>query len=135
MAGDLGLVGLVLLCAAVLIVLLVVVVRALNSGRRRKVSSLLRPEPVDRIPAASSSSLARGVGYLYGPMGSTRRRRSVGLNLERAAQRVDAVDPYAVPRRIGQALTEIGLSLAADTRPDRAVSTDPTTPSTTEPPR
>jgi hypothetical protein len=45
------------------------------------------------------------------------RHRSVEGNLERAFARIDAVDPYELPRRIGSALTEAGLLSEAPEEP------------------
>jgi hypothetical protein len=60
-------------------------------------------------PRSSAASLAKGVGYLYGTLGRAPRARSVGDSLYRATHRIDAIDPYARSRRIGEALSRAGL--------------------------
>lgn len=59
-------------------------------------------------PPNPSGSLARGFGYLY-VAPTAHRRGGVHERLARAFARVDAVDPHAAPRRIGEALVEAGL--------------------------
>lgn len=58
---------------------------------------------------SSSGSLARGFGYLQVSSAGMVRRGGVHSRLQRAFQRVDAVDPHANPRRIGEALVQAGL--------------------------
>ncbi len=58
----------------------------------------------------SSDSLARGFSYLHVSPRSSARRAGVQHRLERAYRRVDTVDPYAAPRRIGEALLQAGLT-------------------------
>jgi len=59
---------------------------------------------------SSSGSLARGFGYLYVSPRSRSRRGGVHERLARAFARIDAVDPHAAPRRIGEALVQAGLA-------------------------
>jgi hypothetical protein len=53
--------------------------------------------------------LIMGVTYLFPPIDFSRSRGSVQRRMERAFQRVDVVDPYAAPRRIGSALLQAGF--------------------------
>lgn len=68
------------------------------------------PEVAPGTTPSSSGSLARGFGYLQVSSGPTVRRGGVHSRLQRAFQRVDAVDPHANPRRIGEALVQAGLA-------------------------
>ena len=65
-----------------------------------------RPRVFSDSPAGH---LIMGFGYLYPPITFTRSRGSVHRRMERAFQRIDAVDPYAPGRRIGEALMEAGF--------------------------
>lgn len=66
-------------------------------------------------------------GFALAAFGRTRTQRSVVGNFERAYRRIDAVDPYAGARRIGEALAESGLVAAAPSEapPERPVDTWP----------
>jgi hypothetical protein len=69
-----------------------------------------RSRPRTRKLADSPASyLIMGVAYLFPPLDFTRSRGSIQHRMARAFQRVDAVDPYAAPRRIGSALLDAGL--------------------------
>jgi hypothetical protein len=98
----------IVLAAAVLLVALVVYfVPVIRGGWRRFAPS--------RGPSAFSSSspspspLVQGFGYLYATPRFTRYRRRVEDRLDRAFQRIAAVDPDAAPRRIGLAMLQSGL--------------------------
>jgi hypothetical protein len=62
--------------------------------------------PASRPPSAFTSS---GLRHLFGGLGHRHRNSSVGIRLERAYARIDAVDPYAGARRIGTALADSRL--------------------------
>jgi hypothetical protein len=88
------------------------------------VVSTLRPVPSRRpltdhphgsSPAASASDRVSG----WSVIPFRRRRRSVAGNLQRAIDRIEAVDPYATQRRIGEALTDAGLTSAAPADTER----------------
>lgn len=66
--------------------------------------------PAGNRPPSSSGSLARGFSYLYVSPRSAPRRGGVHERLARAFARIDAVDPHAAPRRIGEALVQAGLA-------------------------
>jgi hypothetical protein len=82
------------------------------------------PHPTS-VPAATES--AGRSGFALAAFGRTRTQRSVVGNFERAYRRIDAVDPYAGARRIGEALAESGLVAAApsEREPERPVDTWP----------
>jgi len=94
----------VVLAAALIVVALVVFVAPL--GRRPPVAGA----PPARGAAAPSSSgaLARGFSYLH--VSAPARRGGVHERFARAFARIDAVDPHAAPRRIGEALAQGRLS-------------------------
>jgi hypothetical protein len=53
--------------------------------------------------------LLKGVGYLFGSRRTFRRSDGVTGRFERAVGRIDQVDPFAAPRRIGLAMVQAGL--------------------------
>lgn len=126
MGDDLARIVVIGFSAAVLIVVVAFVLVAVKTDRPRRASSLLKPGASSDPVRWSSASLARGVGHLYGPIGARRQTRSVADNVARAAQRIDDVDPYAAPRRIGEALSHVGLvpAPASPTDADDAGNTD-----------
>ena len=79
--------------------------RAATSGTR---TAAARTAP-DATPAARPNPLVRGFGYLYVTPRFTRYRHSLEDRMQRAFQRIDAVDPDAAPRRIGLAMLQAGL--------------------------
>ncbi len=86
------------------------------------------PRPRSRTGAGSisntpASHLIAGVAYLFPPLDFSRSRGSVQRRMARAFQRVDAVDPYAAPRRIGTALLDAGLVDTPTTLPSSAEPT------------
>jgi hypothetical protein len=62
-----------------------------------------------KLADSPASHLMMGVAYLFPPLDFSRSRGSVQRRMARAFQRVDAVDPYSAPRRIGTALMDAGL--------------------------
>jgi hypothetical protein len=110
MLDEVWLTAVIALSGVVLIVLLAVL---LKGG---KVRDSRRPSGPSLAPGSSAASpspsrlTAGGIGYLFYGGGTRRPQRSVESNLERAILRIDSVDPYAAPRRIGLALSEAGLS-------------------------
>ena len=72
-----------------------------------------------RTSAAPSAtgSLARGFSYLHVSSRSPARRGGVHERLARAFARIDAVDPHAAPRRVGEALAQGRRSEATAARP------------------
>lgn len=89
---------------AVLVGLLVLYAPSLRTaGRRTAGGPRWRPE------ASHPSSLLKGVGYLYGSRRSFRRSDGVTGRFQRAVGRIDTVDPFAAPRRIGLAMVQAGL--------------------------
>ena len=111
---------LVVLAAALVLVALLVFLVPLARGDRDDAGTA---RPGGTRPTSSSGSLARGFGYLSVSPRSVARRGGVHERLSRAFARVDAVDPHAAPRRIGEALVQAGL---ADAAPPPA--TTPTAP-------
>ncbi len=117
---------------------IVVVVGALVA-----LSPLLRARP----PAAaegssggamptSAGAMLKGFGYLYAPRRGARHTDSVNHRFTRAMLRIDAVDPYLAPRRIGLALAEAGFtvaeppteeSLTAESRTAESLTAEPLT--------
>jgi hypothetical protein len=93
--------------ACVLIVVALVVFVAPMGGRSGA-------PPGQGAPGApggpSSDALARGFSYLHVSSRSSVRRGGVHERLARAYARIDAVDPHAAPRRIGEALMQAGLA-------------------------
>ena len=89
---------------AVLVGLLVLYAPSLRTvGRRPAGAPRWRPE------ASHPGSLLKGVGYLFGSRRSFRRSDGVTGRFERAVGRIDTVDPFAAPRRIGLAMVQAGL--------------------------
>jgi hypothetical protein len=101
----------VVLAAVLVLVALVVFVLPLVRGDTSPAPSSGAPGAGVRGsgPPNPSGSLARGFGYLYVSPATHARRGGVHERLARAFARVDAVDPHAAPRRIGEALVEAGL--------------------------
>jgi hypothetical protein len=100
----------VLAAVVIVLALLFYVVTLVWAGRNRLGSAAT---PAGTAPSSSdgpSDSLARGFSYLHVSPRSSARRAGVQHRLERAFRRVDAVDPYAAPRRIGEALLQAGLA-------------------------
>jgi len=90
----------VVLAAALIVVALVVFVAPL--GRNRSTAGT--PQVRGAAAPSSSGALARGFGYLH--VSAPARRGGVHERLARAFARIDAVDPHAAPRRIGEALVQ-----------------------------
>jgi hypothetical protein len=89
---------------AVLIGVLVLYAPSLRTfGQRGTGAPRWRPE------ASPPGSLLKGVGYLFGSRRSFRRSDGVTGRFERAVGRIDKVDPFAAPRRIGLAMVQAGL--------------------------
>lgn len=89
---------------AVLVGLLVLYAPSLRTfGQRTAGAPRWRPE------ASPPGSLLKGVGYLFGSRRSFRRADGVTGRFRRAVGRIDQVDPFAAPRRIGLAMVEAGL--------------------------
>jgi len=101
LAGVIGLAGVV---AILLTALLIMSVRP----SRARTTDPTRPRQVSRVPSGTPGPPGRARLRL-GAICRPRRRRSVEGNFERAFVRIDAVDPYAVQRRIGEALADAGL--------------------------
>lgn len=101
----------VILAAGVLLVaMLVFFVPVIRSGWSRLSPSRGTSSPSSSAPtSAPPSPLVRGFGYLYATPRFTRYRRSVQERLDRAFQRIDAIDPESAPRRIGLAMLQSGL--------------------------
>lgn len=104
--------------AAVVIVLALgfYLVTLVWAGRNRMVSTTVAGGSGRSGPASgrtpeddSSGSLARGFSYLHVSPRSASRRPGVQQRLQSAFARIDAVDPHAAPRRIGEALMQPGL--------------------------
>jgi hypothetical protein len=104
---------------AVLVGLMVLYVPVLGTRHRRS--------PGDHPPRLPSypSSLIKGVGYLFGAHRSYRRSDGVTGRFDRAVARIDQVDPYAAPRRIGLAMVQAGL-VDAPSPADAPVEEQPT---------
>lgn len=96
----------VLAAAVILLALAFYVVTLVWTGRNRLGSSGA-PDTAGRPD--QSGSLARGFSYLHISPRWSGRRPGVQQRLERAFRRIDAVDPYVAPRRIGEALLHAGL--------------------------
>lgn len=92
---------LVVLAAALIVVALLVFVVPLGRGGAPGESG--RRAGTGAEPSATGS-LARGFGYLHVSSRAPVRRGGVQQRLARAYARIDAVDPHAAPRRIGEAL-------------------------------
>jgi hypothetical protein len=92
----------VVLASALIVVALVVFVAPLGRGSGPSAAAANRPAAGGR----SSEALARGFSYLHVPSRSSSRRGGVHERLARAFARIDAVDPHAAPRRIGEALVQ-----------------------------
>ncbi|WP_375387293.1 MULTISPECIES: hypothetical protein [Actinomycetes] len=101
----------VLAAVVIVLALLFYVVTLVWAGRNRLGTAGTAPGGTGpRPPDGPSESLARGFSYLHVSPRSSARRAGVQQRLERAYRRVDAVDPYAAPRRIGEALLQAGLT-------------------------
>ena len=88
-----------------------------------------RPRPrARRIADSPANYLIMGAAYLFPPLDFTRSRGSVQRRLERAIQRVDVVDPYAAPRRIGSALLQAGFVDTQTSLPPAAEPEEPWAP-------
>jgi hypothetical protein len=98
---------LVVVATALIVVALVVFVVPLG---RRGSAPPGRDAPSPSSSSSSSEALARGFGYLHVSSRSVSRRGGVHERLARAFARIDAVDPHAAPRRIGEALVQAGLA-------------------------
>jgi hypothetical protein len=61
-------------------------------------------------------------GWEFRSFGPWHQHRSVEHRMQRAFERVDAIDPYAMPRRIGNALAETGLLSEGSDEPARQQS-------------
>jgi hypothetical protein len=88
-----------------------------------------RPRPrARRLADSPANYLIMGAAYLFPPLDFTRSRGSVQRHLERAIQRVDVVDPYAAPRRIGSALLQAGFVDSQTSLPPAAEPEEPWAP-------
>ena len=96
----------VVLASVLIVVALVVFVAPLGRGAGASATAGTRAAP----GGPSSEALARGFGYLHVSSRSSVRRGGVHERLARAFERIDAVDPHATPRRIGEALAQGGLA-------------------------
>jgi hypothetical protein len=96
----------VVLASALIVVALVVFVAPLRRGSGPSVSARNRPA----AGGPSSEALARGFSYMHVPSRLSARRGGVHERLARAFARIDAVDPHAAPRRIGEALVQAGVA-------------------------
>ncbi|WP_375432217.1 hypothetical protein [uncultured Friedmanniella sp.] len=116
------------LAAAVVVVALVFyVVTLVWAGRNRQGSAGPRTQSAGAgsaaaggtVPNRPSWSLVGGFSYLHVSPRSSAHRAGVQQRLERVIRRVDAVDPYAESRRIGEALLQAGLTTPPPTsRPE-----------------
>jgi hypothetical protein len=93
---------------AVAILAVALVTRALRPTRA-PADSTGRSMVHDDEPRGAGVAPIPHRGWALRSFGPWHRRRSVETNLQRAFARIDAVDPYAMPRRIGSALAETGL--------------------------
>jgi hypothetical protein len=96
----------VVLASVLIVVALVVFVAPLGRGTGGTATAGTRAAP----GGPSSEALARGFSYLHVSSRSSVRRGGVHERLARAFARIDAVDPHAAPRRIGEALAQAGLA-------------------------
>jgi len=104
--NDVWLAGVVGVAGLVLIAMVVVVLRVVNQSRRSRPGS---GETDGSEPLTPVAYAARGLGHMFGAVNAPHRVRSVEDNLQRAFARIDTIDPYAGQRRIGMALTDVGL--------------------------
>lgn len=119
MGNELWLSAVIAVTGAVLVGLATLVVRSLGTEQH---GSDHAGSPPGLGSAFPSTSIARGIGYLYGPIGSPRRPCTVEGNFDRAVARIAAVDPYATTRRVGIALLEVGVDKRTDTDRGRRTS-------------
>lgn len=107
MAENAWLAGVVGLAGVVAIVLTALVIGSLRPSRARTTDPIRSGrDPRSQRVTPGPPGRAR---FRIGAIGRPRSRRSVEGNFERACARIDAVDPYAVQRRIGEALADAGL--------------------------
>ena len=111
----------VVLAAALVVVALVVFVVPLG----RRPAGATQPARGATAPS-SSGALARGFSYLH--VSAPARRGGVHERLARAFARIDAVDPHAAPRRIGEALVQARLADAPSFPPAPRQDPWPTPP-------
>lgn len=114
----------VVLASALIVVALVVFVAPLGRGSGPSVSAGNRAA----AGGPSSEALARGFSYLHVPSRSSVRRGGVHERLARAFARIDAVDPHAAPRRIGEALVQAGIAEPGSASPVLPPRTTPPAP-------
>jgi hypothetical protein len=96
--------------------------RMLRPARSRRAASSERDTTsasAERRPGSGGRS-----GFALAAFGRPRHQRSVVGNFERAYRRIDSVDPYAVQRRIGEALADSGLVSAGPAAPQPARRVD-----------
>jgi hypothetical protein len=106
--------------AIVLIGLVVRVIRPARSTVSLTRTSRRAGRDPDRSAESGASPWSRATpsrAWSFRSFGPWHRHRSVEGNLQRAFARIDAVDPYELPRRIGSALTEAGLLSEAPEEP------------------
>jgi hypothetical protein len=96
----------VVLASVLIVVALVVFVAPFSRGAGPSAAARTRATP----GGPSSEALARGFSYLHVSSRSSVRRGGVHERLARAFERIDAVDPHATPRRIGEALAQAVLA-------------------------
>lgn len=107
MAENAWLAGVVGLAGVVAIVLTALVIGSLRPSRARTTDPV-RPGRDPRSPRVAPGPPGRA-RIRFGAIGRPRRYRSVEDNFRRSCARIDGVDPYAVQRRIGEALADAGL--------------------------
>ena len=120
MPDDAWLTLVIAFTAAVAIVLMSLVARNVPS-RRRSSRKQRDGAPVARPATGRRAWAVRSFGPWYHP-------HSVEDNLQRALDRIDQIDPYVMPRRIGATLSEAGLLTvepAAPADPDPPGRRDP----------
>jgi hypothetical protein len=117
-----------ILIATLLVIAGFVIPIFLTGGGRPRSS---RPR-AGTLSDSAANHLIMGVAYLFPPMDFSRSRGSVHRRMERAFQRVDAVDPYAAPRRIGSALLQAGFVDTQPALPPAAEPAEPWAPGETE---
>ena len=98
-----------LVLGVTVIVAVLVGVLALYAPSLRTLGHRTTGAPRWRPEGSPPGSLLKGVGYLFGSRRSFRRSHGVTGRFQRAVGRIDKVDPFAAPRRIGLAMVQAGL--------------------------
>lgn len=107
-----------------LLLLLTPTTRGASSSR----SSFVRRSRRAPSDDSAARSLVKGFAYLYGPASYSRQQRSVGTRMERVFGRIDTVDPYVAPRRIGNAMLTAGLAETVARRGPQPAGAEPAWP-------